>query len=75
VSQTPTTLAELLQPYNLSLLARRLTAKGFPTSRDRMARMARGLTSPTVRELPALAELLRVDLAELARIVSETAVA
>lgn len=77
MSQTPRaqepTLISLLKLYNLSEIAREMTARGFPMSRDRMARMAKGQSVPTVRELPAFAEVLRIDVIELTRMVASMA--
>jgi hypothetical protein len=62
-----TTLNELLEPFNLAKLARDLDVE-YTT----VAGWRRG-AQPQVRHLPKLAEYLRVDLAELTRIVADNA--
>ena len=61
------TLVELLEPYNGAALARQLGVDKATVSAWR-----RRIARPTVSQLPRLADILRIDLAELTRIVAET---
>jgi transcriptional regulator with XRE-family HTH domain len=61
----PSRLADLLKPYNATRVAEFVGA-----SRQSTASWARGERVPEIRFLPKLAELLRMDLAELTRLVA-----
>lgn len=60
------TLAEILAPYNRAEIARQLG-----TTRGRVNRWAQGEIAPDVREIPKLAELLRVSVSDLTSIIAK----
>lgn len=59
-------LPDLLAPYNYSRVAEHVEV-----SKETVSNWANGKTSPSSERLPALAEILRIDLGDLARIVAE----
>jgi len=63
-----TTLADLMGTQNCSKIARELKK-----SRGAVSRWAKGETTPSAADLPKLADILRVDLATLTRIIARDA--
>jgi transcriptional regulator with XRE-family HTH domain len=63
-----TTLVELLKPYNLTRIAEQVG-----TTKQMTSRWGRGENLPDAKFLPKLAELLRIDLGDLTRIVAADA--
>ena len=66
ICRVDTPFGELLKPYNQSEIARYVGV-----TRSRVSRWANGQGAPEVQHLPRLAEILRVDIATLARIISK----
>lgn len=68
MNEATKTLADLLATHNRSEIARRLHR-----SRAAVGRWATGDATPSPMDLPALAEILHIDLGELTMIVAADA--
>jgi len=75
VSETLTTLPALLKSYNLSAVAREMTERGASVTRQAVSAWALGNSVPDIRLVPTLAEVLRVDVGDLTRIIASQAAA
>jgi transcriptional regulator with XRE-family HTH domain len=60
----------LFRGISQTFIATALTERGIKTSRGTVNSWAHGKTRPPARAIPTLAELLRVDVADLAIIIA-----
>jgi transcriptional regulator with XRE-family HTH domain len=68
MDSTPSTLAELLRPYNQTRIAEHLGV-----TRGAVSAWSTGETVPASDKIAALAEFLRIDIGKLSTLIAEAA--